>query len=273
MNIPATRAPMTLQQAPSLILDGNEATVPTPPQSVSLAAVASSAASNEAFMPETAVAPVAAKTAAPTTAAIVAAKPDAVATPSPAGHALTTSVPVPSPGPSLGMQAASTGLGGSAAMLGAMLLIVGLILGLGKLVQKLQAARAARGGPALNVKGGLALGNRERLLWVQAGETHLLLGVSPGSVQTLHVFDRPPQAESVAAAVASAQLETPADVPAQDGAATTPASRDFANRLQSLLEAARARTAGSAPAAAAPVMSPSAEKAAVSEPALFSFQA
>jgi flagellar protein FliO/FliZ len=268
MNIPASRAPMTLQQAPSLILSGHEATVPTAPQSVSLSAVAQSAG-GETFMSETA-APV------PVAEARSATAPRGANPPQPALatlHALSSATPA-----TPATRTTASGLGDSATMLGALLLVVGLILALGKLVQKLQAARAARGGPALNVKGGLALGNRERLLWVQAGETHLLLGVSPGSVQTLHVFDRAPQAEPLAAVGESSRAAQQPEAPAQSGsdAASTPASRDFAQRLQSLLEAARARTAASTPAApaTAPLRAETvAAKTSAAEPALFSFHA
>jgi flagellar protein FliO/FliZ len=48
----------------------------------------------------------------------------------------------------------------------------------------------------LRVLGGMSVGARERVVLVQVGETQLVLGVSPGRVQTLHVLERPLQVES-----------------------------------------------------------------------------
>ena len=36
----------------------------------------------------------------------------------------------------------------------------------------------------------VGLGQRERAVLLEAGEQHILLGVAPGQVQKLHVFDR-----------------------------------------------------------------------------------
>ena len=43
----------------------------------------------------------------------------------------------------------------------------------------------------LKIVAGLALGTRERIVLLQVGETQLLVGVSPGRIQTLHVLDKP----------------------------------------------------------------------------------
>jgi len=43
----------------------------------------------------------------------------------------------------------------------------------------------------LKVVAGLSVGQREKVIVLQTGETQLLLGVSPGRIQTLHVFDTP----------------------------------------------------------------------------------
>lgn len=124
-------------------------------------------------------------------------------------------------------------------MLGALLLVVGLILVLGKLVKRVQGARAGAGA-ALTVKGGVQIGAKERVVWMQAGETHLLLGVSPGRVQTLHVFDVAPDF-NIGAAAETAALEAQNLGHAEAGAGLTPASQDFADRLKSLLAHARAK--------------------------------
>lgn len=149
-------------------------------------------------------------------------------------------------------------------MLGALLLVVGLILVLGKLVKRVQGARAGQGA-ALSVKGGVQVGAKERVVWMQAGDTHLLLGVSPGHVQTLHVFD-------VAPDFAAAAANEPVLAPASD----TPATPDFSERLKTLLAHARAKgveietVTAAAPAAAAKPQEPM--LAAATKP-LFSFRA
>ncbi len=44
---------------------------------------------------------------------------------------------------------------------------------------------------ALRLLASVSVGQRERVVLVQAGETQLLLGVAQGNVRTLHVFDQP----------------------------------------------------------------------------------
>jgi len=44
---------------------------------------------------------------------------------------------------------------------------------------------------SLKVIGGLSMGSRERIVLLQVGEEQLLLGVSPGRINTLHVLDTP----------------------------------------------------------------------------------
>jgi len=43
---------------------------------------------------------------------------------------------------------------------------------------------------AVTIVGGVSLGTRERAVLLQVGETRLLVGVSPGRVQTLHVLSK-----------------------------------------------------------------------------------
>ncbi len=43
----------------------------------------------------------------------------------------------------------------------------------------------------MRVVAGVSVGQREKVVVLQAGDTQMLLGVAPGRVQTLHVFDRP----------------------------------------------------------------------------------
>ncbi len=66
----------------------------------------------------------------------------------------------------------------------------------------------------LKVIGGVALGQRERLVLVQVGEQQLLLGIAPGNVSTLHVLEKP------------IDLDSHSD----------PNSASFAAKLQSMLQ-------------------------------------
>jgi len=43
----------------------------------------------------------------------------------------------------------------------------------------------------MKIIGGISLGTRERAVLLQVGEQQLVIGVSPGRVQTLHVLDKP----------------------------------------------------------------------------------
>lgn len=47
------------------------------------------------------------------------------------------------------------------------------------------------GNGALKILGGLSMGSRERIVLMQVGEEQLLIGVSPGRIQTLHVLGKP----------------------------------------------------------------------------------
>jgi flagellar protein FliO/FliZ len=53
------------------------------------------------------------------------------------------------------------------------------------------------------------VGSRERVILLRAGDKHLLIGVAPGRVQTLHVFDQalqPDAKQDAAAAPAFGEL-------------------------------------------------------------------
>ena len=134
-------------------------------------------------------------------------------------------------------------------------------------MKRVQATRSGHGA-ALSIKGGVQIGAKERVVWMQAGDTHLLLGVSPGRVQTLHVFDIAPDF-SAAAANEALKAAAPA-------AGDTPATRDFSDRLKSLLAHARAKgidTEAVVPVAAAPAAKPQAPMVAATTKPQFSFRA
>jgi len=74
-------------------------------------------------------------------------------------------------------------------VLPALFMILLLIVGLAFLVKKLNPT-LGRGNPLMRVVGTLPLGGKERLILVQAGDACLLLGVTPGQIQTLHVVNK-----------------------------------------------------------------------------------
>lgn len=168
-----------------------------------------------------------------------------------------TTVSVPKGAAPLGTLAPAAS--GTLPMIGALLLVVGLILALGKLVKRVQHSRLGAATP-LALKGGVQVGAKERVVWMQAGETHLLLGVSPGRVQTLHVFDVAPDFST----------------PAANETLPTPATQEFSDRLKALLASARAKGVDVDVTPAAEAVPPPAAKPA-SKPAaakpLFSFRA
>lgn len=51
----------------------------------------------------------------------------------------------------------------------------------------------------LRLVGGINLGQRERIVIVQAGSDRLLIGIAPGCIRTLHVLEPAPEAEGAAA--------------------------------------------------------------------------
>lgn len=68
-----------------------------------------------------------------------------------------------------------------------LLLVVGMILGLAFLLRRLPGGPRASGG-LMRVKAALAVGARERVVWIEAGGKQLLLGVTQQNIRTLHEF-------------------------------------------------------------------------------------
>lgn len=72
-----------------------------------------------------------------------------------------------------------------------LLAVVVTILALGWLLRRLPGA--GRGGDgALRIRSAMAVGARERVLWIEAGGKHLLIGVSAHGVNKLHEFSEAP---------------------------------------------------------------------------------
>jgi len=55
------------------------------------------------------------------------------------------------------------------------------------------------GSGALKVIAGMSMGARDRVVLLQVGDEQLLVGISPGRIQTLHVLDNPIEIEQSAA--------------------------------------------------------------------------
>ncbi|NOZ37118.1 MAG: flagellar biosynthetic protein FliO [Gammaproteobacteria bacterium] len=91
------------------------------------------------------------------------------------------------------------GAGSYIQMILGLLFIVVLIFALAWLMRRMGRLQSVMGG-SMKLLGGVSLGQRERAVLVQVGETQMLLGVAPGSVRTLHVFDKPVVTASATAA-------------------------------------------------------------------------
>jgi flagellar protein FliO/FliZ len=82
------------------------------------------------------------------------------------------------------------GLGNFMQMLFGLFIVVGLILGVAWFMRRMGNMSGVSAGN-LKVVGGVSVGQRERIVLVQAGEKQLLVGVGPGTIRTLHVLDEP----------------------------------------------------------------------------------
>ncbi|HVT34268.1 MAG TPA: flagellar biosynthetic protein FliO [Nevskiaceae bacterium] len=71
-------------------------------------------------------------------------------------------------------------------------LVLGAIFGLAWLVRRTQSLTPRAAGDVA-VLAAAQVGAKERVLLLNAGGTHVLIGVAPGSVRTLHVYAEPPQ--------------------------------------------------------------------------------
>lgn len=96
-----------------------------------------------------------------------------------------------------------------------LILVIGMILGLAWLLRRLPGGPRAAGG-MMRVKAALAVGARERVVWIEAGGKQLLLGVTQQNIRTLHEFSG----------------ELPLEPPAGEG---LPPGGAFAEQLRKLL--------------------------------------
>ncbi len=80
------------------------------------------------------------------------------------------------------------GVGNYLQMFFGLLIVVGLILGMAWFMRRM-GRMSGLSQAGLKVVGGISIGQRERIVLVQAGEQQLLVGVAPGTIRTLHVLD------------------------------------------------------------------------------------
>lgn len=108
---------------------------------------------------------------------------------------------------------ATSGLASQLTQLGlGLIVVVGLIFLLGYLMRRV-GPMAPQGGQHIRVISSYPLGPRDRLALVEVAGQQMLLGISPGRINTLHVFPEP--------------------VVDTNGEAT---SGDFARKLQAILK-------------------------------------
>ena len=69
-----------------------------------------------------------------------------------------------------------------------LIVVVICILALAWVAKRVNGLQSSTDG-MLKILGGISMGSRERVVLLQVGEKQLLLGVSPGRINTLHVLD------------------------------------------------------------------------------------
>lgn len=97
-------------------------------------------------------------------------------------------------------------------MMVGLIFVVILIFGLAWLYKRL-GTNALGLNNVIKVIAAMSLGNRDRIALIEVGEKQMLIGISPGRISTLHVFDE--------------QVEFASN--------KEPSESDFANKLQSVL--------------------------------------
>ncbi len=80
------------------------------------------------------------------------------------------------------------GVGNYLQMFFGLLIVVGLIIGMAWFMRRM-GKMSGISNANLRVVGGISIGQRERIVLVQAGEQQLLVGVAPGTIRTLHVLE------------------------------------------------------------------------------------
>jgi flagellar protein FliO/FliZ len=84
--------------------------------------------------------------------------------------------------------AAHTGTG-AIRVLVALLVVIGAVVAAGRFARRMRGFGGGSGSAGLEMLGQLPVGPRERAVLIRVGGHQLLLGVAPGQVRTLHVFE------------------------------------------------------------------------------------
>lgn len=71
-----------------------------------------------------------------------------------------------------------------------LLVVVVSIVVVAWILRRVMRMQSPAGGN-MRILAGLSLGSRERIVVVEVGDTQLLLGVAPGRIESLHIFDKP----------------------------------------------------------------------------------
>jgi len=78
-----------------------------------------------------------------------------------------------------------------------LLLVLAAIVLVAWLLKRMNLAQQGTAGH-LKVIGGVAIGQRERVVLVEIDETWLVVGVGPGQIRTLHTLPKPTDGDSIA---------------------------------------------------------------------------
>lgn len=79
-----------------------------------------------------------------------------------------------------------------------LLLVLAAIVLVAWMLRRMNLAQQGSAGN-LKVVGGVAIGQRERVVLVEIDDTWLVVGVGPGQIRTLHTLPKPAEGDSVAA--------------------------------------------------------------------------
>ncbi len=92
--------------------------------------------------------------------------------------------------------------GGLVQVVLALILVIAAIAGSAWLMRRFGPTQMGQGS-AMRIVGGLMVGQRERLVLVEVGDTWLIVGVAPGQVAAVHSMPRPLDAEHAAPQVSN----------------------------------------------------------------------
>jgi flagellar biosynthetic protein FliO len=67
-------------------------------------------------------------------------------------------------------------------------LVLGLFVAIAFMLRRLSGVRNGSSGEGMRMVAGMSLGTRDRIVLLEVRQHHVLLGLSPGRIQPLHVF-------------------------------------------------------------------------------------